>query len=129
MQICKSPNPLVHMTKRNPKYRTLTLREEIFQICGCSYVEAFLLEFFLSGEFDIPVAASLECLGKSIFNVAGSDAKVQHSVKRLLDKGFIKNVANRPQGRHNRSNPRIWLVDRETVDKAVDRLGVISPRL
>lgn len=111
------------MIKRNSKFRTLTLREEIFQICGCSYVEAFLLEFFLNGAFDTPIATNIECLSQSLFMAAGNDTKVQHAVKRLLSKGFIKNVTNRPLERHNRSNPRILVVDREMITQAISRLG------
>lgn len=106
-----------------PLPRTLRLREDLFRICGCSHIEALLLEVFLSGEFDEPKAAGINTLAQSVFLGDTAHTKVQNSLKRLLDKGYIETVTVNGLNKHNRNTPRIWLVKRDVIHRDVKRLS------
>jgi hypothetical protein len=107
-----------------PLPRTLRLREDLFRICGCSHIEALLLETFLSGEFDEPKAAGVDTLAQSIFLNTTNYTKVQNSLKRLCDKGYIGVTLTEAENRHNRHMPRVWVVKRDIINRDIRRLEV-----
>jgi hypothetical protein len=110
--------------KRNT--RILIIHEDIFRICGCNYIEAMILEMFISSGFDVPIAASVECIASTIFLGAASYSKVQNSLNRLLDKGYVRNdVVGAPKP-FNRKAPKIWQLDLDIVERDIKRLVSIS---
>jgi hypothetical protein len=109
-----------------PQPRTLRLREDLFRICGGSYIETFLLETFLSGGFDTPTPAGVETLAKSVFLGPTNHTKVQNSLRRLLDRGYVEIVSVGPTNTHNRNTPRTWVVKRDIINRDIKRLGDYS---
>jgi hypothetical protein len=106
--------------KRNT--RIIFIHEDIFRICGCNHIEAMILEMFISNGFVAPIAASVECIAGSIFLGAANHSKVQNSLNRLLDKGYVKNdIVGAPKP-FNRKAPKIWQLDIATIERDIKRL-------
>lgn len=107
---------------KNPNPNTLILRKDIFKICSCDYLEAHILEFFLSGEFDKPNQATLDEICESVFLSLRNSTKVRSSVIRLLDKGYLKDVTTEARDWRKRGDPKFWVVCQDVVMRDIKRL-------
>lgn len=77
----------------------------------------------MSGSFNKTASATLEEICERIFLTLENATKVRSSIKRLLDKGYIKDVTVESRTWRKRGDPKFWIACVDVVNRDIKRLA------
>lgn len=99
--------------------RVIHIHEPLFKICHFQYIDAILLERFLSGDFDKPKQFSVVQFSHDLFLEERHSCKIIPSLKRLVHWGYIIQIPPIKK----RGEASQWKVDYTAIEKALDRIS------
>lgn len=105
------------------KPSTLFIHEDLFLLCGRQYIEALLLDVFLTKGFDQPKAYSVDQLGTDIMLNKMNRNALLRAVQRLIDKKYISETGQDI----TRGAPTKWVVHRSIINRDLATIG-FKPR-
>ena len=72
--------------------KIIIIREDLFALAGRDYLEALLLHRFLQEDFIELQKYSYDQLHKDVMFYEHKSSKVNKSIQRLVDKGYVKKL-------------------------------------